>query len=331
MKMHSLVERFPAQLEEALVIGQNANLHPSLNPIHNIFVSGMGGSGIGANFAAEFVRNECSVPFIVSKGYDIPAFIGKNTLAIVSSYSGNTEETLTAFDLLLRTEAKIICVASGGKVITKAQELGLDYIQVPDNWPSPRACLGFSVVQQLFILHKMGLTSAQPIEEIKKSIGLLKKEEADIHIKAKNIAEMLNGKLPVIYGVDRMEPVLVRFRQQINENAKALCWHHVVPEMNHNELVGWTENHENIAVIYFRNSDDFNRNAYRIDINKDIIRQYASSVIEIFSKGNSLIERSMYFVYLGDWITCYLCDLRGKDSIEVNVIDFLKGELAKIA
>ncbi len=330
MKMHDLVARFPAQLQEALAIGRAASLRVSEHPIHHIFVSGLGGSGIGANFAAEFVRSECTVPFLVGKGYDIPAFINKNTLAIVSSYSGNTEETLAAFDLLLQTGAKIVCVASGGKVIAMAKELGLDFIQVPGDWPSPRACLGFSVVQQLFVLYKLGLTSDKAISELEKSILLLEKEDADIRQKAQTLAEMLNGKIPVIYGVDRMEPVLMRFRQQVNENAKALAWHHVIPEMNHNELVGWRDNYENLAVVYFRNSDDFNRNAVRIDINKDIIRKYAASVIEIFSKGSSLVERSMYFVYLGDWISCYLADLRHQDSIEVDVINLLKGELAKI-
>lgn len=328
--MDTLVARFTEQLKEALEIGRSAKIRTAERPIHNIFLSGLGGSGIGGNFVQEFVKNELKIPLIVGKAYDIPAFVGPNTLAIASSYSGNTEETLSAMDQMLASGARIICVASGGKLIEIAKEKGLDYIQVPGNWPSPRACLGFSFVQQLFILHKLGLISEESIKGVESSIALLDAEMDDIQTKAKMIANMLFGKVPVIYTTDRMESVAVRFRQQVNENAKMLCWHHVIPEMNHNELVGWRIKNEDLAVIIFRNKDDHPRNQVRIDINKEIISNYTTSLIEVYSKGNNLVERSLYFVNLGDWISVYLADLRKVDSIEVKVIDFLKSELAKV-
>ncbi len=327
--MDQLVARFTEQLKEALEIGRAANIRKP-EAIYNVFVSGLGGSGIGGNFAYEFVRDELKVPFVVSKSYDIPAFVGPGTLAIASSYSGNTEETLSAMDQMLASGATIIVVSSGGKLIEIAKAKGLDYIQVPDNWPSPRACLGYSIVQQLFILHKTGLISDASIKAIESSIPMLDAELEDIQSKAHMIAQMLIGKIPVIYTTDRMESVAVRFRQQIDENAKMLAWHHVVPEMNHNELVGWRIKNDNLAVIFFRNKDDHPRNQVRIDINKEIISHYTSTLIEVYSKGNSLVERAMYFVNLGDWISVYLAELRGVDSIEVKVIDFLKGELAKV-
>ncbi|MEN9610192.1 MAG: bifunctional phosphoglucose/phosphomannose isomerase [Bacteroidota bacterium] len=330
MKMIELVERFPAQLTESLEIGRKATIRQHTSPIRNVYVSGLGGSGIGANFVAEFTRDALKVPFQVGKGYTIPASINKFTLVIVSSYSGNTEETLASFEALLKTGAKIVCIASGGKVIAKAKELDLDFIQVPANWPSPRACLGFSLVQQLFVLNYLKLISGQVIKQIEGSIQLLEKEKESIKKQAQSLAGQLLGKIPVIYTTDRMESVAVRFRQQVNENAKCLAWHHVVPEMNHNELVGWREKNNQLAVVYFRNEDDFQRNAVRIDINKSIISEYTSTVIELWSKGKNLVEKSMYFVFLGDYITCYLCDLRGFDSIEVKVIDYLKNELAKV-
>lgn len=328
--MDQLVARFTEQLKEALEIGRAANITKPETPFKNVFVSGLGGSGIGGNFAYEFVRDELKIPFVVSKSYDIPAFVGHGTLAIASSYSGNTEETLSAMEQMLASGATIIVVSSGGKLIEIAKAKGLDYIKVPDNWPSPRACLGYSIVQQLFILHKTGLVSDHAIKGIEASIPMLDAEMEDIQSKAKMIAQMLIGKIPVIYTTDRMESVAVRFRQQIDENAKMLCWHHVVPEMNHNELVGWRIKNDDLAVIFFRNKDDHSRNQVRIDINKEIISHYTSTMIEVFSKGNSLVERSMYFVNLGDWISVYLAELRGVDSIEVKVIDFLKGELGKV-
>lgn len=328
--MDQLVARFTEQLKEALEIGRASNIKKPETPFKNVFVSGLGGSGIGGNFAYEFVRDELKIPFVVSKSYDIPAFVGPGTLAIASSYSGNTEETLSAMEQMLASGATIIVVSSGGKLIEIAKAKGLDYINVPDNWPSPRACLGYSIVQQLFILHKTGLISDNAIKGIEASIPMLDAEMEDIQSKAKMIAQMLIGKIPVIYTTDRMESVAVRFRQQIDENAKMLCWHHVIPEMNHNELVGWRIKNDDLAVIFFRNKDDHSRNQVRIDINKEIISHYTSTLIEVFSKGNSLVERSMYFVNLGDWISVYLAELRGVDSIEVKVIDFLKGELGKV-
>jgi len=139
--MDKLIERFPAQLAEALEIGQAAKVNKHDKEINKIFVAGLGGSGIGGDFVAELVKKECKVPYLVSKGYTIPAYVDENTLAIISSYSGNTEETLSSFEQIKKSGAKVICIASGGKIIAQAEELGYDYIKVPDNWPSPRACL----------------------------------------------------------------------------------------------------------------------------------------------------------------------------------------------
>lgn len=328
--MDSLIARFMDQLEEAVEIGRNAVITPSKNDVHHIYVAGLGGSGIGADFVSAFIHDTCKVPYIVKKGYTVPAYVGPNTLAIASSYSGNTEETLISYDKIKSAGARIICVASGGKIIEKAKADGYDYVQVPGNWPSPRACLGYSLTAQLWILHHLGYITDQPIKEIQSSITLLRNESDQIHEEAKKIAARLFQHIPVIYIEDRMEPVAVRLRQQINENSKALCWHHVVPEMNHNELVGWTEKNSSLAVLYLRNEDDYSRNSLRMDINKTIIGQYADDIIEVHSKGKTMIERAMYLVHLGDWVSWYLSQLRGKDALEVNVIDFLKGELGKV-
>jgi glucose/mannose-6-phosphate isomerase len=330
MKMIELVERFPAQLTEALEIGQNAQINKHSTAIRNVFASGLGGSGIGASFVAEFVRDEMKIPFNIGRGYSIPKSVGKNTLALVNSYSGNTEETLASLEEILKTGAKVVCIASGGKLIARAKELRLDYILVPANWPSPRACLGFSVVLQLTVLTKLKLISGKSLKQVEGAVKLLTREQDKLRNEGEKLAKKLDGKTPIIYTTDRMESVAVRFRQQVNENSKALCWHHVVPEMNHNELVGWRDKNDKLAVVYFRNNDDFERNAMRIDINKKIISEYTPNIIDLWSKGRNLIEKSLYFVFLGDYISCSLCDLRGFDSIEVKAIDFLKNELAKV-
>jgi len=328
--MNQLIERFMDQLEEAVEIGRNASIQSAAKNITHIYVAGLGGSGIGADFVSSFIQDECKLPFLVRKGYHVPSFVGPNTLAIASSYSGNTEETLISYDQIKKQGARIICVASGGKIIEKAKADGFDYVQVPSNWPSPRACLGYSLTSQLWVLHHLGMISDRAIKDVQSAIKLLRAESDDIKKQAEHIAKKLHHHIPVIYIEDRMEPVAVRLRQQINENSKALCWHHVVPEMNHNELVGWTEKNKHLIVLYLRNDDDYSRNAVRMDINKKIIGEYADDIIEVYSKGNNVIEKSLYLVHLGDWISWYLAELRGVDSLEVNVIDFLKGELAKL-
>jgi len=328
--MDQLISRFMDQLEEAVEIGRKATIQPVSKDITHVYVAGLGGSGIGADFVNAFIGDECRIPFIVKKGYHVPAFVGKNTLAIASSYSGNTEETLISYDQLKASGARIISVASGGKLIDKTKADGFEYVKVPSDWPSPRACLGYSLTVQLWVLQKAGLISDRCIIEIQSAVQLLRKEEADIKSIAEKTAKELHHHLPIIYAEDRMEPVAVRFRQQINENSKALCWHHVIPEMNHNELVGWREKNPNLAVVYFRNEDDYSRNALRMDINQTIIKEYAGKIIEIHSKGNTMIERALYLVHLGDWVSWYLAQLRGMDALEVKVIDFLKGELGKV-
>ncbi len=329
-KMIDLVLKFPAQLREAIGIGNSAVINKHTQPIRSIFVSGMGGSGIGANFVQELTRGELKIPFVVGKGYEIPNFVGKNTLVIISSYSGNTEETLNALELAIPTGAKIVCVTSGGKIAAKAKELNLDCVILPSGWPSPRACLGFSLTQQLFILNKLKLISNKIIKQLDGAISLLEKNQTALNKEGEKIAGKMLGFIPVIYTTDRMESVAVRFRQQINENSKLLCWHHVVPEQNHNELVGWQGGDKKFLVIYFRSKDDYARNSMRININKKIIGEYTPHIIELWSKGRNLVEQMMYLVHLGDFISCHLCDLRGMDSIEIKVIDYLKSELAKV-
>ena len=127
-----------------------------------------------------------------------------------------------------------------------------------------------------------------------------------------------------------MEAVALRFRQQVNENSKQLCWHNVIPEMNHNELVGWKQENDKLAVVYFRSKSDSKRNSVRIDINKKIINKYTPHIVELWSRGNSLVEQALYFVHLGDYTSFYLSQLNNEDSIEIDVIDYLKAELAKV-
>lgn len=328
--MDKMVARFPEQLEEAFGIAQKITLKKHTAPLRSVFISGLGGSGIGGGFVQDFVRGVCKLPVVVSKGYQAPAWINKNTLAICSSYSGNTEETLSTLEQLHHTGAKVVCIASGGKLIDIAKAKGYDYVQLPGGWSSPRACLGYSVVAQLGVFRAAKLIPSKLLNQVTGAQKLLKRDQNAMQKAARKIAGFLTGKTPVLYIADHMEAVAVRWRQQINENAKMLCWHHVIPEMNHNELVGWRDQRADVAVIWLRNHDDFSRTAIRTDINKEIVEHYTQTSIELYSKGKNLIEKALWLVHLGDWVSVYLAELRNVDPIEIKVIDFLKGELAKV-
>ena len=328
--MDQLIERFPAQLVEAMEIGENATILPYDQEINLVYVAGLGGSGIGGDFVAELIKDECKVPYLVGKSYQVPAYLNENTLAIISSYSGNTEETLEALKGIEASGAKVVIISGGGKLIAIAKEKGYDHIIVPGDWPSPRACLGFSFVQQLYVMNKLGFINDRFKKELKASIDLMKFDVDSIKEEARKIAKHMFGTIPILYTTDRMESVAVRLRQQINENAKMLCWHNVIPEMNHNELVGWKDQNKRLSVLFLRNKDDYTRNSIRMDINSKIIGNLCDTVVETYSKGQSLIEKNMYFVHLGDWISWFLSDMRGVDSIEVDVIDYIKGELDQV-
>lgn len=328
MKMDDLIQAFPEQLKRAIEIGEAAKIGKSKFPVRNILISGLGGSGIGGTILANVLRDDIAVPIIVCKEYQIPAFVNENTLVVISSYSGNTEETLSALMQAFKKEAQIVCITSGGLVKEYAETNDIDYIQIDGGAP-PRSAFGQSFVQLLYILHHLGLLENGFKQYLQDAIVLLNTEEEAIKEQAKEIASKLTGKIPVIYSDSKFEGVSIRFRQQINENSKMLCWHHVVPEMNHNELVGWREKNEKIAVVFIRNNKDFERNQERMEFTKEVVSQYASDVIEIYSKGDSDLVRCMYLIHLTDWVSFYLADLKGVDASEINVINKLKSKLAE--
>lgn len=327
--MKELIAAFPAQLEEALRIGQSYSFITPIEMPANVVLTGLGGSGIGGSIVQNYVADKLKVPFSVNKDYFLPAYVGANSLVIVCSYSGNTEETLMAMKQAIKAKARVVCVSSGGEVQALAKKKKCDCIIVPAGMP-PRTCVGYSIVQTLYILKGFGLLKPRFEQDIKQAVQLLLSERKAIEKKAKALAQKLQGKVVVTYAAQAFKGLVVRVRQQINENAKMLGWQAVIPEMNHNELVGWKDKTDNIAVLLLRTEQDYDRVQARIEINKQIIRKYTSNINEVFAKGTSYWEQVFYFIHLTDWMSEYLSELHGVDSMEVAVIDHLKGALAKL-
>jgi len=327
--MRRLVDIFTKQLSEGLEIGLKANLKAPQKPINSMIITGLGGSGIGGKIATQLVSDQLKIPAIINNDYNLPAFVNENTLVIVSSFSGNTEETLEALKKAQEANAEIACITSGGKLAEIARAEGYNLIILPTAF-SPRAMLTYSVIQQLFLFHHYGFINNNFINEIEKTVLLLDNEIDEIKDKAHQTALALHGKTTVIYAESALEGVIVRIRQQINENSKALGWHHVVPEMNHNELVGWAGGKSEYAVVIVRSDYEHSRSKVRMDISKEIIKKQTPIVLEFQPKGDSLIEQSFYHILWGDWTSVYLAELYQVDDVEVKVIDYLKAELAKI-
>lgn len=327
--MKKRIEDFTQDISEAISIGQNTNFTASSKKISNVLICGLGGSGIGGTVVAQIVAPYANCPITINKDYKIPGFVSENTLVIACSYSGNTEESLEMLEQAQAKNAEISCITSGGKLQEIAEKNNYNHIIIPGGHP-PRGAFGLAFPTLFTLLNNYGIIEKDFTPEFKNAISNIDKAENNIINEAKTISEKLYNKIPVIYSDANYEGVAVRFRQQINENSKMLCWHHVIPEMNHNELVGWRTKNEDLAVVIFRNDDDYYRTQKRMEVNKTVFSKYTSTIVEIYSKGNSQLERSLYLIHLGDWISFLLSEKNGVDVVEVDVITHLKNELAKI-
>lgn len=327
--MEQLIRDFTSQIRKAIIIGNTYGGSDTDQRFSNVLISGLGGSGIGGTIAAEVMAGESKIPLVTNSGYDIPSFVSGNTLFMACSYSGNTEETVSATTKAHEAGAKIVVISSGGKLIEMSAENDWDTIIIPGGQP-PRASFGLSFPQVLYVLHKFNIISKGFEHELNLAITLLDENQSAIQEEAKAVTAKLNNKIPVIYAADGYGGVATRFRQQVNENSKMLCWHHVIPEMNHNELVGWRTKNDDLAVIIFRNEDDFERIQARMDINKGTFAEYTNTTVEVWSKGTSQLQCALYLIHIGDWISLYLGQEKGVDITEVKVIDHLKGELNKL-
>lgn len=323
--MRSLVVNFPKQLDEAVAIASKAQLEAQ-SGLKNVLISGLGGSGIGATIVSNWVIDSCRVPIAVNKGYFLPSFVKKGTLAICCSYSGNTEETFNVLELAHKSGAKIVCISSGGKMIDYCKKHKLDHIVVPGGMP-PRSCLGYSLVQLVKVLTFYKLAPVKLYRQLEAGAAFLAKEQENIDALSLKLAEKISTKIPIIYSEDKMEGVAVRYRQQINENSKMLCWHHVIPEMNHNEMVGWRDKNDQIAVLFINNKSDFSRNVQRKKLNEETIKNYTKNIYNINSKGRNIIEQSLYHIHFTDLLSIHLSNIRQIDSNEIDVINKLKASL----
>jgi glucose/mannose-6-phosphate isomerase len=336
--MLDLLLDFPLQCKAAVDIAEGAQVAFTKRGFTKIVFCGLGGSAIGADLIRSYLYFESKIPIQVFREYTLPACVDNTTLVFLSSYSGNTEETLSAYSQAKESGAILIALSSGGQLKEYAQRDKVGFIEIPGGLP-PRCALGYMSIIPLCILGKLGLVkdagrsinqTVAVLEHLKKGLSPRIGQKDNI---AKSAALKLFNKLAVIYSASvHFDICAVRLRGQLAENSKALSSSHVFPEMNHNEIVGWENPRKlfkDFVVVMLRDKGAHPRVKLRMDITEDILHKEGIKIIEIWSRGEDLLARIFSLIYIGDFISYYLALLYGIDPTPVEKVTYLKNQLAR--
>jgi glucose/mannose-6-phosphate isomerase len=324
--MKNLIQSFPTNLLQALEIAKANPLVKNYQQFSNCMICGLGGSGIGGKLVAAWLENQLAIPVNFCQDYDLPKYVNNKTLVIASSYSGDTEETISAVEQAHQKGAAIIAITSGGKLEAFCKKFNYTCILVPGGNP-PRTQLAFSIVQLTHIFGELGMINKETLNQFEQAAQLITSEANAIHEEAKKIAEFIHEKELIIYSDAQNEAIAIRARQQFNENAKILCSHHVIPEMNHNELVGWAGGKENHAVLLLHTGNLNTQNQKRFAFSKEVIQTKTRNIYEMVTKGDTQIGKAIYLIHTIDWASLYLAEQNEVDPIEIGVIVHLKNSL----
>ena len=330
--MFSLALRMPEDIEQALAEFEGKTFS-RFNPA-NIVVCGMGGSAIGGDLAYSLLRDELPVPLFVIRDYNLPSFISRYTLFYAISYSGNTEETISAYKEAKARNARRVVISSGGKL----KEIVDDdvYISLPPNLP-PRFALPFILVPLVRSLESIGIVRKR--NDWKEAITLLRELRENFSPltpsqdnRAKQLAYTLRGKLPLIYASSPLlYGVAMRWKTQLNENAKAHAYVDFFSELHHNEIMAWEakEKVADFAVVILRDKGENDRIKERIEITKELLSN-KTEIYEVWTKGEGKLARLLSLLYLGDFLSLYLAVLYGFDPQEIDFINIIKKRLSSI-
>jgi len=300
--------------------------------IDKIIICGMGGSAIGGDLFSNMFQNEINIPIFVNRYYHLPKFVSENTLVIISSYSGNTEETTTAFKEAIDKKCKIIAFSTGGKVEEICTNNGFSHIKLLKGF-HPRFALYLILFTLIKIFSKINVIKDQT-DLLNQSIALIKskgeeynKENSFPEVIAKNML----GYMPIIYATsDFNNSVGSRLKGQFNENSKLHAFVNFFPEMNHNEIIGWETYSENLAklkIIFLTDNSMNERVKKRFQIFEELVSKNVE-IIKLESNQNDFKLRLLDLIYLGDWITYYLAIYREQDPAEIDNINYLKNALS---
>ncbi len=332
------IAELPQQCRHAWANVQSLELPPEYRQVNNIVVLGMGGSAIGGDLLRALAEPECAVPIVTNRDYTVPAFVNAETLVIASSYSGNTEETLSAFAQACERGAKLLAITTDGKLAQQAREMGVPLLTFCYQ-SQPRAALGYSLVSLIGVVQKLGLISNKTAD-LEEAIEVMEALQAEIRETvpvtdnpAKQLAKRLYGHLPVIYGAGYLAEVAHRWKTQLNENAKAWSFFEPLPELNHNAVVGYQfpeELAERILVVMLASSLDHPRHKTRFQVTQEILTQRGIAYETVEAHGESPLAQMLSAIHFGDYVSYYLALLYEVDPTPVKVIDYLKKRLEQV-
>lgn len=339
--MYQDIFDFPHQLDESRKVSSSWDLDPDqFVGLQNIVLAGMGGSAIGGDLLRNYLQTKLQIPFAVVRNYSLPEYVDDESLVVVSSYSGNTEETLSMLGDALERKAMVVAVSTGGQVSEIARSEGFPLMTVPGGM-QPRAALAYSTVPVLTLFELLGFVKdtapdlSEAILHLTDEATSLCRETPEAKNPAKQIAASFEGKIPLIYaGPGLLESVAVRWRGQMSENGKSLAYSNTFPEMNHNELVGWSGDlgdlRDKLAVVLLSDEDDNPRIKLRQDFFAQSLKDKGVVVHQLASSGGSRLARLFSLVQIGDFTSYYLSAINGVDPTPVEAIENLKSELAKV-
>jgi glucose/mannose-6-phosphate isomerase len=303
----------------------------------SIVVAGMGGSAISGELLKDWARDKITVPIEVNRDYALPAYANKNTLVIVTSYSGETEESLSAFLDATKRKCMTVCISSGGNLQKFAEKLSVLHLRVPAGM-APRATLPYLFMPLPILLAKIGLVS-DVTPEISETIKALKLVSAanspEKPLKtnfAKSLASNICGTVPVVYGFGFYRAVAQRFKTQFNENSKLPAKWEVFSELNHNEIVGWEQHGKltkNFSVILIRDKAEPAEVRSRIETTKKLMQPAVSKTLEVWTQGESKLAKMLSTICIGDFTSVYLAILRKIDPTPVKTIALLKEQVQR--
>jgi glucose/mannose-6-phosphate isomerase len=311
---------FPKQIEQASLLGKNVTF---FSDIKNIVVTGMGGSAGFARFVEPCM--DLTVPLILNSKYTLPRKVNENTLLIVVSYSGNTEETITALQEGLSKTDNIVIIASGGKLLEIARQKKLQLIEIPSGM-QPRAAIAYLLFPLLNLLEENNL-----IEEKKYSLEkiLAKLKSTNYEEKAQILAKKFVNKIVIIHTSSELESAAHKWKISLNENGKAHAFYNLYPELNHNEIVGFTKSHKDIINLIIEDQEDHPMVKKRMRITKELLHNRASKTMHIKTTGETLSERIFALVHLASLTSFFVAQEKGLDPEPVDIVENLKEELKK--
>lgn len=334
--MAAAARSLPEQLRAGVRSAEQAEGLPPAQGLTSVVVLGMGGSGIAGDVAAAVAAAECPVPVVVHKHYECPAFVGPDTLVLAVSFSGNTEETISAVHHALGAGARLVAVTTGGHLERTAREWGAPVVPVDASIPMPRAGIGELSGALLGLLARVGLIDGldaavdAAVDQLQRRLSELDADESPVH----DVARRIGRTLPLVYGGGVLGEVAAwRWKGQFNENPKIASFANRVPELTHNEICGWAQHgdvtRQVFTLVLLRHDHEHPQVVRRMEIVEELSTEIVADVVQVHAKGDGPLAQLFDLILLGDLVTLRTAADAGVDPGPVPVLDDIKLRLAR--